>query len=72
MDPGATIHKIGNKGTGMDKPDVATSLSDTDLNAAIPQISNSLDDLRRLGEIDLQLNHPGATAVEKVKDDANR
>ena len=32
-----------------------------DLNAAIPQISRSLDDLRRLGELDLKLNYPATS-----------
>ncbi len=54
---GARLHMIGNKGRAGEKMDLATALSDTDLNAALPQISRSLDDLRRLGEIDLRLNH---------------
>ena len=55
---GAIVHKIGNLGTQMNKPEVAKALADSDLTAASPQIINTLDDLRRLGEIDLKLNHP--------------
>ena len=48
--PKTTVLWIGNAGTKMD---------DTPLAAAIPQIVRSLDDLRRLGELDVKLNHPG-------------
>ena len=68
---GIQLHKIGNRGRN-DAAGFKEVLVDTEFEAAIPQISRAFDDLRRLGKIDMQLNHPGATAVEKRKNDANK
>ena len=58
--PNVKFHFVGNEGSDGKTPgfDCPPSIRDTDLNAAIPQISRSLDDFRRLGEIDLMLNYP--------------
>jgi len=61
------LHCVGNEGSdgktvGYDCP---PSIMDTDLKAAIPQISRSFDDLRKLGELDLKLNHANGSKTNE-------
>ncbi len=70
VDPNSAIQKdsnaqflcLGNEGT-KDKTinfDCPPELKDTDFSVAAPQAARAFDDLRKLGETDLKLNHPEA------------
>jgi hypothetical protein len=57
------VHALGNQGVGhVTAEGVATYLDTRDAGAgeAVKALSRPLDDLRRLGDLDLSLNHPSA------------
>jgi hypothetical protein len=59
----ARLSAVGNEfyGTAPDvEPDVErTFFQEAPTDAPLAELSRALDDLRRLGEIDIRLNHPG-------------
>lgn len=56
--PGLRLHLIGCQ--RVPPQEGAYAAADTLLEEALPQLAVGLDDLRRLGEVDLRLNHPSA------------
>ena len=58
--PAMKLHCLANEGW-KDKTinfDCPPELKDTDFSVAAPQAARAFDDLRKLGETDLKLNHP--------------
>ena len=65
----AKFHCLANEGSdcktiGFDCP---PTVKDTDFEAAAPQAARAFDDLRRLGEVDLRLNHPGVLEKQAAR-----
>ncbi|HUT37491.1 MAG TPA: glycosyl hydrolase family 28-related protein [Planctomycetota bacterium] len=60
--PSLSLHLLGNEGVAVDAKDKVLShenrAADNVLPADLARFAVALDDLRRLGELDLQLNHP--------------
>ena len=60
--PSLNLHLLGNEGVAVDATDKALShenrAADNVPVAELARFAAALDDLRRLGELDLQLNHP--------------
>ena len=59
---GLRIHCVGNKSVGVVSGDgkaggALSGITDTDVPQALPHITQALDDLRRLGALDLSLDH---------------
>jgi hypothetical protein len=54
--PAARLFIVGNEGFGMQN--VQYGAEDAMTGETLPSLSHALDDLRRLGELDLRVNHP--------------
>lgn len=58
LGPAGRIYRVANDVFGDQAEAIRAAAADTDAATALERLTEALDDLRRLGEVDLRLNHP--------------